>query len=565
MASNAVRRIGTALVASLGVALGTSVFAGEEPQYGGKLEVGTFFITVSSMSWDSKDWNWKFNHDAGPVYEQLFAADLSKSKHRGGEHGFVADAWLPSDAIRGELAESWTWTDPLTLTVKLRQGVVFPEKKGVMAERELTADDVVYSYKRYASSPQMIKGYYDHIDKVEATDKHTVIFRFNSFNAEWDYRFGWGYWSSIMPKEVDAAGAADWKNATGSGPFRLENVVQGNSQTYVPNKAYWDRVELSGKKYKLPFVDSLVYRVIKDEATYITALRTGKLDILENIRWQNVESLKKSAPKLQWNCWLNTRGQFLAMRVDTKPFNDLRVRRALNLAVNKREIVSAYYNGDAELFAFPEHPSYTGYFKPLDQQPASVRELFDYNPTKAKQLLAEAGYPNGFTFTTQVCTCEPDHMDLLPLVAGYLSKVGVNVKIQPMEYGAFLAAMTSKTNAEGYFLISGTTNPTTALRKNFVTGQSWNPSQWSDPVFDRRMDEMFATQDEDKRKTLIQTLNTEILDQAPYIWLPMPYAYTAWWPWVKNYGGELRAGAVRPGPIYAQIWLDQAMKKKMGY
>ena len=58
---------------------------------------------------------------------------------------------------------------------------------------------------------------------------------------------------------------------------------------------------------------------------------------------------------------------------------------------------------------------------------------------------------------------------------------------------------------------------------------------------------------------------SEIVDKAPYVWLPTPYLYTAWWPWVKNYGGELRAGAVRPGPIYARIWVDQELKKKMGY
>ncbi len=90
-------------------------------------------------------------------------------------------------------------------------------------------------------------------------------------------------------------------------------------------------------------------------------------------------------------------GQFLAMRVDTKPFDDIRVRRALNMAVNKQEIVSAYYNGNAELFAYPQHPDFAGYYEPLEAMPDSVKELFTYNPAKAKQLLAEAGYPNGFT------------------------------------------------------------------------------------------------------------------------------------------------------------------------
>ena len=101
--------------------------------------------------------------------------------------------------------------------------------------------------------------------------------------------------------------------------------------------------------------------------------------------------------------------------------------------------------------------------------PDSVKELFTYNPDKAKKLLAEAGYPKGFSFKVQVCSCSPDHMDLLPLVAAYLEQVGVKIEIQPMEYGAFLSAMTTKTNAPGYFMNNGHTNPTTTIRKSFVT------------------------------------------------------------------------------------------------
>jgi len=134
-----------------------------------------------------------------------------------------------------------------------------------------------------------------------------------------------------------------------------------------------------------------------------------------------------------------------------------------------------------------------------------------------------------------------------------------------MEYGAFLSAMTSKTNAPAYFMNNGHTNPTRTLGKSFVTREVWNPSQYSDPAFDAKMAEMSRTRDEPARQRMIKELTRDILDKAPYIWLPTPYVYTAWWPWVKNYGGELRAGAVRPGPIYARIWLDQDMKKQMGY
>jgi peptide/nickel transport system substrate-binding protein len=544
-----------------------SALAAETPQYGGTVDVGSVYVTISALSWDPADFAWKSNHDTGAYYEQLFAADLSKAKRNGGKYAYTLDAYVPPDAIRGELAESWEWKqDPLRVEIKLRRGVMFPEKPGVMKARELAASDVVNAYERLSRSPKTQKGYFDHVDKVEAPDESTVVFTFKYPFAEWDYRFGWGYYSGIYPKEVSSLGIADWKNANGSGPFALTDYLQGNAATYTKNQNYWDKETIGGTQYKLPFADKIVYHVIKDEATYIAALRTGKLDILETIRWQAVESLKKSAPELKWHRWLAQSGTFLAMRVDQDgPFKDIRVRRALNMAVNKQEIVSAYYNGDAELFAYPQHPEYDGYFEPLEKMPDSVKELFVYNPDKAKKLLAEAGYPKGFSFKVQVCSCNPDHMDLLPLVSAYLEQVGVKLEIQPMEYGAFLGAMMSKTMTPGYFMSNGHTNPTTTIRKSFTTGQQWNPSGWSDPEYDKRMDAAYQELDETKRQAMLRDMTREILDKAPYIWLPTPYNYSAWWPWVKNYGGELRAGAVRPWPIYARLWIDQDLKKKMGH
>ena len=218
--------------------------------------------------------------------------------------------------------------------------------------------------------------------------------------------------------------------------------------------------------------------------------------MLESIRWSAADELKKSAPHLKWSRYLQNGGTFMALRVDTKPFDDIRVRRALNLAVNKQEIIKSFYGGNAELFAYPQHIDYVGYYEPLEAMPPAVKELFTYNPEKAKKLLAEAGLPNGFSFKVQVCSCNPDNMDLLPLVAAYLEKVGVKVEIQPMEYGAFLSAMTTKTNAPGYFMLNGHTNPTTSIRKSFVTKQTWNPSQYADPEYDKKMAAVYLERDE---------------------------------------------------------------------
>ncbi|MCZ6854975.1 MAG: ABC transporter substrate-binding protein [Gammaproteobacteria bacterium] len=537
----------------------------EEPRYGGSLSVGTVSVTLTALSWDPVDWSWKINHDTGMVREQLFAADLDKSVRKGGDFRFISEAYLPAASVRGELAETWEWEDPLTLVINLRRGVMFPDKPGVMREREFVADDVLYSFDLVNNSPKRIPTYFDHIDRLEARDPHTVVFHFNEYNAEWAYRFGYGFHSGISPRETAKVDRKDWRNVAGSGPFQLTRYIHGNSQRYSRNPDYWDKERIGDKRYPIPFVDDVTYRVIKDEATFLTALRTGKLDILESIRFLMVDHLKETSPELKWNSRLATGGNFMVLRVDREPFGDVRVRRAINLAVNHQEIVDLFYDGHAELMAYPQHPGHGEYFQPLDEMPASVQELFSYNPEKARRLLAEAGYPDGFEFNVQVCTCSPTQMDLLPLVKDYLSRVGVKFDIQPMEYAAFLSVMTTRTHSAGYMMGSGHTNPTTTLRKSFKTGQTWNPSQYSNPDVDRRIDEFHRLRDEAQRIEMVRELTVDMLDEAPYLWLPTQYVYTAWWPWVKNYGGELRAGAVRPGPIYARIWIDQDLKRELGF
>ena len=90
-------------------------------------------------------------------------------------------------------------------------------------------------------------------------------------------------------------------------------------------------------------------------------------------------------------------------------------------------------------------------------------------------------------------------------------------------------------------------------------------TQFSDPLIDKQMAEVYAESDERVRQVKVRLMTRQILEKAPIIVLPSAYVYTGWWPWVKNYGGELRAGAERPAPIHARMWVDQELKKKMGY
>ena len=535
----------------------------EKPRHGGTLEVGTVYVTISALSWDQRDWPWKFNHDAGQMYESLIAADLDKSIGRGGKYPFTSFAFLPTDALRGELAESWEWETPMRLVIKLRKGVMFPEKPGVMASRELVADDIIFAQNRMATSPKRTSDLYDFIDKTTARDKHTLVYDLKEYVADWDLRLGYGFTAAIQPREVVEAGANNWRNANGTGPFRLVDYLPGNLQSYERNPIYWGKETIQKTEYKLPFVDKVNFRILKDPSTQITALRTGKLDILETISWENVETLKKSAPQLKWSSIIGS-PFILALRMDTKPFDDIRVRKALNYAVDKEAVVKEFFGGNAEMFSYPFHPDWTGYYQPLSAMPDDIKDLFKYDVAKAKQLLAEAGYPDGFTFKVQACSCNTVGMELLSLLAGYYERINVKLDVQVMEYAAHLSMMNNNTNAPGYLHTVGMANPFTTTRVNFVSNR-YNPSQFNDPTFSDKFDAASAERDEAKRHAMFQEMARTGLRAVPGVFLPAPRTFMAWWPWVKNYNGELRAGATKPGPIYARLWIDQALKKKMGY
>ena len=505
------------IAAAVAITATAPALAQERPQYGASLDIATANYTLSPLSWDPADWAWKTNQDA-LYFDQLMAGDLSKSQRNGGKYRFTADSWLPSDAIRGELAESWQQKDdPLRLEIRPRKGVLYPAKPGVMAARELTADEVVFS--------------------------------FNHDQSDWDYRFGWGFFSPIMPGEVVDAGDADWRHGNGNGPCQLVDYVQGNRLMFAKNPADWDKERIAGQACALPFVDKLTPQIIKDESTTLTALRTGKLDIMEIVRWTAADDPKKQAPALKWNRRLATSGVYLSLRSNTQPFDDIRVRRALNMAVNKAEIVAKFYRGKAELFALPQTPDFIGHHEPLDAVPDSVKELYLYNPDKAKQRLTEAGYAKGFSFKVQTCSCAPDLIDLVPMIAADLDRVGVRIEVQQMEYGALCSLMRSGTNAAGMLITNGFGNPNQTLRKNFIKGQHSNTSSWDDKAFEARLASVYTERDETRQQSTVKALSREIIGKAPYIWLPTPYAYTAWWPWVTNYEGELYAGPARAAPI----------------
>lgn len=544
----------------------------EEPQYGGTLRVLNLGAGLNPLAWDSAAWQWKHGHDTGLVVEHLFVGDLQKGPRGTNEYAFAASAWIPPSVMRGELVESWEKeTNPLALVFHLRKGVYWQARKGVLAKkREFTAEDVVYSMEYLKKARKAIPTYVDWAD-WEVRDKYTAVAKLKKWNANWFYRFGWGYYDGIQAKEQETGkakgGANNWRNVTGTGPYMVTKVRKEHSQEYTRNKDYWDSTIIDGKKYKMPFANKVIYMLMKDPQARIAALRTGKVDMLWGIDARDRKQVQDGRPELKFHRALTMGGYMVSLRMDTKPFDDIRVRRALNYAVNQQEIIDTLLEGEGELVNYPFPVTFKEVYTPYKDLPKSAQDLFSYNPERAKKLLAEAGFPNGFKFKAQIVSTSPIGMDTGAMVVNYLAKVGVTLELEPMDYPSYVSMMYKKKHGPGYFFSNDHGNPFATIRKNFVSGQTWNPYMMKDKYID---DTFFKTVEDgnlswDEAQGRMKAAAVYAMDQAPAIWLPGGYFYNAAWPWVKNWHGELRVGAWRPSRIFATIWLDQKLKRKMGY
>jgi peptide/nickel transport system substrate-binding protein len=195
----------------------------------------------------------------------------------------------------------------------------------------------------------------------------------------------------------------------------------------------------------------------------------------------------------------------------------------------------------------------------MDQLPKSTQELFTYDPEKAKKLLAEAGYPNGFKTELETFTGSEDQV---ALVAADLKKIGVIVDIKMREYAASLSIMTNKTHTGLLYESVSHGSPYSACSgvayKGAIT--TWNGACWDDPKYNADYEKIQQMTDPNQLFPAIKAIGVYFLDQAPYIWQPVQYRYRFAWPWAKNYYGELNFVADAPGTVHTYVWLDQKMK-----
>jgi peptide/nickel transport system substrate-binding protein len=377
--------------------------------------------------------------------------------------------------------------------------------------------------------------------------------------------FLWTWPPEVINKYGDMK---DWKNSSGTGPFMLTDYVSGSAITFIKNANYFAK-DPTHPQNQLPYLNGVKMLIIPDISTELSALRTGKLDMLPAVSWEDATSLTKTNPELKYNIRYLA-PTFPVGRVDKPdlPFKDIRVRQALNMAIDKQGIVKDFYAGHAALLGYPWPPTktYEQIYTPLEQQSKAVQDLFTYSPDKAKQLLADAGYPNGFT-THIICDGTTTQPDMLAIVRQQLLKIGVDMQIQTKESGVYTTITRGRTHEE--MLMKGSVDYSFPFRMLMVRKESFDDPAYFEADFTRAayndVSRLVGVDDATVNKTL-KEVGKFSLEQAWGIWLPAPQAYDMWQPWVGNYHGEQDVGYLA-GPadrILDWVWIDQALKQSMG-
>ncbi len=537
----------------------------EKPRYGG--------VYINAERVDPTGFDELYVGAAG-AFTLRFTHDLFsegqwiKGQSGTGEFQFVYNLWYGQGPC---LVESWEIPDADTFILHVRKGVHWAlnpksEASRLVGGRELTSEDIAAAIQRNFATPTsvMYRNFAGWLQSTTTPDKYTLVVKGKDSEAQrtaqvYEYLFSK---ISVVPPEVVAkyGSVRDWSNSVGTGPFMMTDYVPSSSVSFVRNPNYWDKDPLHPEN-QLPYLDGAKVLIIPDKSTLYAALRTGKIDHAEEILKEDADGLKSTNPEIKWAQSLLSYGYVLWMRVDKPelPIYDIRVRQALHLAIDFESIKNDYYGG-AEIMWYPVMPAWKADYIPLSELPKSISELYEHNPDKAKQLLAEAGYPKGFktkALTSRVA------IDEVSILKAYMAEIGVDMEIQTVEPTVFTTMSRAHTyeqmmvmneNPGLYYSLAGV-----------IPGDVTNWSRVEDPYFTQARARlwMWDLMGKPERSQVLKESTLRQLGLTLSIAFPNPYAYTAWQPWVNHYGGERSIGRDMAGRAVKWIWYDQDLKESM--
>ncbi len=538
----------------------------EKPQYGGTI------TSIRTGPYYSHD---PMNNMAVMVgHMQLTSNELIGGKWTVGPQGTGEVDWLYGHCARieleaGELAESWELPDDETIIYNLKKGIRYHDKPPVNG-RELVAEDVAW----WLEQQYWHEGLWQNVafkpeqrpTSFKALDKYTVEVK---VPPEWQgiALTEMGDNAYVNPPEcwTEYGGwGSDWEKVIGTGPFIMVDYLPDSVVSYVRNPNYFEHDPIHPDN-QWPYIEKYKELIISDASTRLAAFRTGKVDYINDLGYDDAKLLLDRIPELGYSKRFSWH-QIPAGRIDAPPFNDLRVRQAMNLAVNNQEIIDEFYSGDGEIHAvpFPPNPTYEPYYTPLEELPEEVKMLFTYDVEKAKQLMAEAGYPEGFK--TRIL-CRVPEVDLMSLLREYLLAIGIDMEIVPLESGAHQSIRVGKQQKAGE-MMNGTIvwAPDQPLSTK-AGGQHENHAWVDDPYYDNLMTVIGRDIIKDPanfQKTVKEAV-VYMLASAWGIWIPRQYKWNLYWPWMKNYYGITSVGWYGAWDQLKIVWVDQDLKKSMGY
>src|SRR2546426_5938134 len=387
------------------------------------------------------------------------------------------------------LAERWHTTDNRNYTFFLKRGVHFHNG------REMTAADVKYVFER-AKNPETKhhqQARYENIADIIVKDDYTVTLSLRELDAAFLLTLA-RQGSVIYPREaVDAMKS----EPIGTGPFKLVEWVRGDRIVLVKNPDY----HVKG----LPKLDKVTYRFIPDPNATLAALKAGDIDAaMFGLGPEHVPELQKD-PRFQVIIGETTNDVIMSMNNSRKPYADVRVRRAVTHGINKPEVVKGAMFGLGRVLGTNVDP--------LNPYFVDMAGAVPYDPARAKKLLADAGYPNGFETVLRVSPQYAYSVRTGEVIADQLGKIGVKVKIEQIEWGQWLSRVWK--DAEYDLTIIG-------------HAEAWDIANYAKPTYYFRYDsaefqklfkESEVTVDDKARRELYVRMQKKLVEDAPVVWL----------------------------------------------